>query len=297
MTPLMVCVFYKQPPDKCELQLKMMEYLLEKGATLSTVDKGGFAAIDHAAIAGNMIMVRFFLDKGAKVTRKSNINVAPKKSLLSICKDPEIYRLIKHQLDKETAERQSHEDRKKRIMDEMKREKEKEKLFADLEKSALKRAKSAFDAEQAILDAAHAARKQELFKKMDKYDAKLEARRLEDKRYRMGEWRKLHGGSWGFSPEKKKLEGSQVYPEAAIMMKDCYNKNKRHTYASKWQELTDHDLEMKWDKADPFHLPAFGALNEISNSDNNVSDSGVYFKDEFDAELDNVTDLGSLLDF
>lgn len=96
-------------------------------------------------------MVKFFLDKGAKVTRKNSIFVAPKKSLLTICKDPEIYRLIKNQLDKETADRQANLERKQRIMDEIKREKDKEKLFADLEKAALKRAKAAFDAEQAIL--------------------------------------------------------------------------------------------------------------------------------------------------
>lgn len=133
---------------------------------------------------------------------------------------------------------------------------------------------------------------------MDKYDGAMQAKMLADKKYRMGEWRKLDGGNWGFSPEKNKVVGNQVYAESGVIMKDCYNKNKRQAFATKWQELTDHDLEIKWDKADPFHLPEFGILNEVivADGDNFMADNDVYFKDKFDQELDGVDDLGQLFD-
>ena len=81
-SPLDMCVMMKIAPDKRKDQLKMAAYLLEKGANPNSRDKGGFSAIDQAAINQDKDMILLLLDHGADVMRENHTLVAKRHHIL-----------------------------------------------------------------------------------------------------------------------------------------------------------------------------------------------------------------------
>jgi ankyrin repeat protein len=72
----------KVPPDKRKDQIKMVKYLLMKGANPNNRDKGGFSAIDQAAINQDKEIIELLLDHGANLMRENHILVAKRHHIL-----------------------------------------------------------------------------------------------------------------------------------------------------------------------------------------------------------------------
>lgn len=81
-SPLDMCVMMKIPPDKRKDQLKMVKYLLENGADPNNRDKGGFSAIDQAAINQDLEIIQMLLEHGANVLRENYTLVAKRNHIL-----------------------------------------------------------------------------------------------------------------------------------------------------------------------------------------------------------------------
>jgi hypothetical protein len=81
-TPLDMCCMMKLPPDKRKDQMKMAVYLLENGANPNNRDKGGFSAIDQAAINQDLEMIVLLLEFGANVMRDNLTLVAKRHHIL-----------------------------------------------------------------------------------------------------------------------------------------------------------------------------------------------------------------------
>lgn len=81
-SPLDMCVMMKLPPDKRKDQLKMVRYLLENGADPNNRDKGGFSAIDQAAINQDLEIIQLLLEHGANVLRENYTLVAKRNHIL-----------------------------------------------------------------------------------------------------------------------------------------------------------------------------------------------------------------------
>jgi ankyrin repeat protein len=81
-SPLDMCAMMKLPPDKRGDQLKMMKYLLERGANPNNRDKGGFSAIDQAAINQDKEIILLLLEYGANVLRDNHTLVAKRTHIL-----------------------------------------------------------------------------------------------------------------------------------------------------------------------------------------------------------------------
>jgi hypothetical protein len=81
-SPLDMCVMMKIPPDKRKDQVKMVRYLLENGADPNNRDKGGFSAIDQAAINQDLELIELLLEHGANVLRENHTLVAKRHHIL-----------------------------------------------------------------------------------------------------------------------------------------------------------------------------------------------------------------------
>jgi len=81
-SPLDMCVMMKIPPDKRKDQLKMVKYLLENGADPNNRDKGGYSAIDQAAINQDLELIQMLLEYGANVLRENHTLVAKRHHIL-----------------------------------------------------------------------------------------------------------------------------------------------------------------------------------------------------------------------
>lgn len=93
-TPLMVLVFYRHPPTKRPTQLKAVQWLLRQGADPNARDKGGYTALDFAAMNGDEESVQMMLEYGAIVRRENQTFVAKRKPVLGHTWNPKVYRVI-----------------------------------------------------------------------------------------------------------------------------------------------------------------------------------------------------------
>ena len=93
---LIASVIFYQNPEKRPYQIKIVKLLVNSGADVNMIDKSGHSAIDYCVMNNDLILTRFLLINGARVSRSNNIFVCERKSLLeyALKADPEIYRLI-----------------------------------------------------------------------------------------------------------------------------------------------------------------------------------------------------------
>ena len=162
-SPLDMCVMMKLPPDKRKDQLKMVRYLLENGADPNNRDKGGYSAIDQAAINQDLEIIQMLLEFGANVLRENHTLVAKRHhilrnvshlmsfvvlllSLLFVCAfldsffniqscrllqvyEPEVYKVLYEQLILEQGEYEQRQLIREKMLSEVAAERHHVKLF------------------------------------------------------------------------------------------------------------------------------------------------------------------------
>ena len=102
-SPLVLCTMMKQTLNKISTQLAIVEFLLDSGAHISIVDKGGLSPLDYAVLNENILLIQLLLDYGATVRRDNKYFVIQRSSLLDNVQDKKCYHRIKDKLNIELA--------------------------------------------------------------------------------------------------------------------------------------------------------------------------------------------------
>lgn len=102
-SPLILCTMVKQTLNKISTQLAIVEFLLDSGANISIIDKGGLSPLDYAVLNENSHLIQLLLDYGATVRRDNKYFVIQRSSLLDNVHDKKCYNRIKDKLNIELA--------------------------------------------------------------------------------------------------------------------------------------------------------------------------------------------------
>ena len=98
-----MCTMMKQTLNKISTQLAIVEFLLDSGAHISIIDKGGLSPLDYAVLNENILLIQLLLDYGATVRRDNKYFVIQRSSLLDSVQDRKCYHRIKDKLNIELA--------------------------------------------------------------------------------------------------------------------------------------------------------------------------------------------------
>jgi hypothetical protein len=139
LTPLSLAVMMKLPPTRRNDQLKVVKYLLENSANPNVRDKGGYCAIDHAAVNQDLEIIKLLLEFGANVRRENYVLVAQRESVLKHVINPECYRILYEKLLQEENDYWKQQATKNKFQKEVDADKYYEKLHKDLAKKKEKR--------------------------------------------------------------------------------------------------------------------------------------------------------------
>ncbi|RYH31194.1 ankyrin repeat domain-containing protein [archaeon] len=332
VTPLDLIVMMKHSPDRRSLQLKVVKYLLRNGAFVNNVDKGGFSAIDHAAVNQDLELIELLLEHGAKLRRENNILVAKRRPILDLVIDPDCYRTIYEALlveEREANRRKMERDRTQKLKED---ERYYEKLHATLNKRKQRRQErerkedNEFRADIIMAERMEAMRKerQEQLKKKELWASE------------QGEWKKAVDTTsnssdsmavhWNFERKTRLLmTGEMLYQQNKETMKSLQKVNNVQIYNRTWNKLTGGgNLELKWPREEKFfteedrpkmasrHGTPFAFQQEergsVSGTSSSLTASGmlalgndVFYMDENDDALqgedsldDLISDLNSL---
>ena len=293
VTPLDLAVMINHPKDKRKEKLKVIKYILENGADVNNRDKGGYSAIDHAAVNQDLEVIEMLIEYGAKVMRENYIFVGTRHHILRQVHDPECYRVLYEKLIEEENEAFSKQIKTQNRNFLVESEKNHEKLHLSLNKKKqrrLERLKQFEDTkrQEEIMD----SRLKKLREEMEK---NLQAQN--NKKAAHGIWTKDVADHWEFQPLKfAPLTSQGIYNDNRKIMTTLKEKNSVTTFNKTWRQQTEGgQIELRWTKADPFKLPEDDDLGPIvsprtiaSMSLKSIGDlsSNVEYRDENDQELE-----------
>jgi len=156
-TPLILCVMNvvanEQDPRK-DRQLKMLNWLIDQGATVTHRDKGGYEALDFACMNNNLEIIKILMKHGARL-RRDNFDVRAKRGqLLEYIADPDVYRFILENLREEEDKFQTREGIKNKAKMEREHDRAAQRNLLSLSKrkeEKLKKQKEALEFERNLM--------------------------------------------------------------------------------------------------------------------------------------------------
>jgi len=246
--PLMVLVFYKQPPTKRPLQLKALKWMLKLGADVNHRDKGGYTALDFAAMNGDLESVELLLEYGALVRRDNRTLVAQRKPILEHCWNPEIYNVLRKKLKEEDREFEFAETTRQKFAAVVAEEKKREKSMANWYKRKEIKMLAKIEHEK--------SERIRLDKEAKYQRVSAEMQALEDKKkgvkHRLGQWERNMYGKWSWREIKNRVDKTKVWPDAVKEFDRLKTLTDKDKYADLWNKLTGSELELPWSIGAPF---------------------------------------------
>lgn len=324
VTPLDMIVMMKHSPDRRSLQLKVVQYLLDNGALVNNVDKGGYSAIDHAAVNNDLEIINILLDHGAKLRRDNHILVAKRRPILDLVHDPDCYRTLYEALlveERDANQKKKERDRIQKLKDE---DKYYEKIHVELNKRKLKRDQKEKKEEQALRAETVLAARMELLQR----ETEQHLQEKEVKKSEQGVWKRadlssssssVASGSSHWKLELKSrnhITGQMIYDTNKDIMKGLQRQNDVMQYNGRWRRLTGGaELEVKWPRSAAFVLPGekpprytpytpSGVHKSLDGCENSLSSTmastlqtgpDMFFMDENDNELQDEDDIDDLI--
>jgi ankyrin repeat protein len=298
---LELAVMMKHPPDRRGAQVNCVKFLLEKNADVNNRDKGGYSAIDHAAVNQDLELIKILLEAGAKVMRENYIFVGTRHHILSRVHNPECYKVLYEKLIQEENEAFSHQIKQQQrnfVIDEDNKHVQLHKALSKKKERRLERQKLLADTkrEEDILQGRLSKLRDEMEKNLQ-VQATMKAE--------CGIWTKDYAGHWDFHPKKLVTVSSQeIYQSNRETMKSLRDRNSIDKYNKLWFHLTNKgNLELPWRKADPFTLPddakpsSAATKNTASLKSLEKLSNDVEYRDENDDELtgEDLNDMMSSL--
>jgi ankyrin repeat protein len=89
---------FNQPPNKENTQKKLIKFLIEKGANVNHIDKGGFSAIDFVAANRHPDLVALLLENNADILHMNKIFVAKRRNILEYVSDAKTRNILSARL-------------------------------------------------------------------------------------------------------------------------------------------------------------------------------------------------------
>eukprot|EP01041_Mallomonas_annulata_P006870 gene6870-13928_t len=299
-TPLSLVCMFNQPPSKEEIQQRTVLWLLEQGADVNHIDKGGFSAIDFATANRHTKIVSLLLQHGADILHTNKFFIAKRRGILEYVSDPQTRLLLKTRLEtleaRMKAEREQKEAEEKRAAD-LIRMKQKHEDVAEFRFQKLEQRKKIKD-DKVIT----------LMRNMRENKVKEETDQMVPKpsydTHKYGTWKKENDTStWSFMTESSlKLRAESVIPASKRLMCKLRDRNKFEIFNERWKEKTGNELEVNWKKRNIFDIAGID-LNENEDEKSMTEKSIVAISDELeirdenDAELidENIDDLIDVL--
>ena len=264
------CMF-NAPEPRAKAHLHLVQWLIDNGADVNTVDKGGHTPLEMASSWGNMKMVSKLLQNKARVRRElvflsiqapSAIDVAETedvRALLQAKKKKETELILQAEKDKKAAEKEA------KLRAELARKKE------AIHESILRRRAARAEATRA-----RNAKRNEPAAKID-VAAKIE----EEKRRRIalleaneamhGVWRREAKGKWAFNKGVSAARATQanVLEEAGAILTDSKGFEYRGLLQRRWRSMTGLELT----KSHPVMQPKASqiALDDLGDDEANAS--------------------------
>lgn len=262
VTPLDLIVMMRHSPDRRKTQIKVTQYLLANGANVNNIDKGGYSAIDHAAVNNDLELINLLLAAGAKLRRENRLLVAKRRPILDLVHDPDCYRTLYEALlleEREANQKRLERERHQRLKNE-------EKYYEQLHVTLNKRKERREQRDQAEANALHADLV--LADRLDILQKELE-QSLKEKEVQIaaqGVWRKVDDASRGSSSTqshwrlelktRSHITGQMIYDKNLELMRDLKQRNDVQQYNPAWRKLTGGGaLEVTWPRAEAFALP------------------------------------------
>ena len=303
-SPLSVCCMMKQTMNKITVQMEMVEYLLDQGANIEIVDKGGLSPLDYAAHNKNFPLVQLLLDYGATVRRENKLFAAQRAPLLDSITDKQCYKRMERRLDKETAG-----DRKREAAEEAARI---QKVIDDANQA--KKQYQLDKAEKRLEEEEKRSRlkiKDEILrKKIEKLSGELNEEKAAKAVavHSMGSWNKGDDRHWIWlakkAPNSHIQSHNHIYNEGLKLAIQVKERRSVSSVNKRWEAITGTKLEVKWDSMAGFdeiikvdRRNRLGASGSIDDDNTAVAkiDFPLDIKDENDKELEGE-DLGDFDD-
>jgi ankyrin repeat protein len=241
------------PRTKRNDQLKVVNYLLEKGASVNNRDKGGCCAIDYAAANQDLELIQLLLDNGANVLRENKILVAERQNILKYVHDPACYKLLYERLLFEESLAEKAKKKQQEVEQIQEEEKVHKKLFRDLAKRKERR----MERDKNVTEARRAEELLIERKKKIQMEMEMNLQQVEKNRMTKGVWKRDTTGHWEFFKIKPfRLRNDVLYEESVKTMKELAAKNSEDEFVKKWESLSGGGrLEAEWIRSKPFLLP------------------------------------------
>jgi len=243
LTPLATCCQFQQPPALAKVQLKIAKYLLDHGADVNHVDKGGHTPMEYAAFTGNLELVTLLLKYGGRVLRDTEFLSLVSANAVDLSSSMETRALLQAKLDEERAFYTGLREERERMayVKEMRKHRASNARKAILARQAQRRAKidarvrnqnvQITDLSDLIEDRKKKQRaaRDEAIKKLD---------------HSAGAWEKQEHMQWDYVRGLKKEDAyaRTVLHQAQDMMHEIYERNSSKMIQTRWRELTGTDL-------------------------------------------------------
>jgi ankyrin repeat protein len=251
LTPLGTLCMFNQPSPRHHTHLKFVAWLLELGADVNHVDKGGHTALEFAAKHGNVDLVALLLKFKARVKRDAQFISLKTVDLLDpdICEDMTCRQLIKAKFNEELRlENEEKEIKRQQRMEQESKIRDEERRLA---------------IENAHANKHNALNEKHLYEhhleiEKSKKKARLEAKKkrmamLEERRNENGSWKKSGPNDWRFVEGAKgksvSIQGG-VYDDALSMNAALEKAHEYSTMNKLWKELVGKDLLTAHDVTD-----------------------------------------------
>jgi len=293
-TPLsLVCMFH-QPQGRMKLQFKCVRWLVEQGAQLNHVDKGGYSPIDFATMNGHVEIISYLLARGAHVLHLTHMLVVRKKHILSYATDEDTIQLVKSRVD--VLERQMAEEKERREIE--------ERHIAAIARIRMRHEEMAefrVQKQEAKLKQRDDNNKR-LLRNMHEKKVGREMREMADKpaydAYKYGVWKKEEDThTWKFMNESSlKSRTESIIPASRKLigkLKDRYDYDK---FNDRWKSMTGSELEVDWSKKSVFNVEERKSNKTEEKSEEPEETEEIDYRDENDDELVNE-DIDELMNY
>jgi ankyrin repeat protein len=247
LTPLSLAVMMKLPPTRRNDQLKVVKYLLENSANPNVRDKGGYCAVDHAAVNQDIEIIKLLLEFGANVRRENYMLVAQRESVLKHVINPECYRILYEKLLQEENDYWKTQATKNKFQKEVDTDKYYEKLNKELAKKKEKRQLKQKEIKHQIeKESLHIIFTKELEKEEQLKLTKQARSQIELN----GTWKKNEiSGQWDFTiKEYGKLSRDGIYESNRKIMKSLQSSYNFTENNKKWKQITNHSTGLEIEK-------------------------------------------------
>lgn len=257
VTALGFAAMFNQPEPRQARYLKMVKWLITRGADVNVVDKGGHTPLEIASSWGNMGLVVCLIQHKAAVRRELEYLSLKGPNALEVATNPNVASLLQTKLKQEEDEAQRVKDRRRaeefkqlikaqRARNEARKEKEREakrearramreaKRNADLVGTRASGYRSGTNDKSAA----------ERFREREKATAARLAAEALAADANAGVWRKEAPFMWQKrrSETKAAAEGVSAMDEAKTLIEDTQGAGQRAMLQRRWRALTGHEI-------------------------------------------------------